>query len=310
MCMTATTETELDSQERMMVGAALARMLVGSVVLSVAMLARGQRPPQRGARARPIAAGARWFAAYTFALNVAERWLDAGTSSLLVNTGPLIIALLSGWLLREGFPRALPAGCVVALAGAGLIALSASEHGSHELFGAGLCIAAAFAYALANVIEKIEPPALAVSGALTVTWMACCTGTVVLLGFAPQTVVELGHASAAALAALAYLSVGPTATAFLLWAYVLSRTSAGRLGATTCAVPAIVVLISWITLGQVPTALAILGGVLCLVGVGISRLLTSSPPLRAGIPSGRLMPRLPGLTLQRGRYFRPSLHVL
>ncbi len=42
----------------------------------------------------------------------------------------------------------------------------------------------------------------------------------------------------------------------------------------------------------------------------LTRNLTSSPPLRMGIPSGRLMPRLPGLTLHRGRYFRLSLHVL
>ncbi|HWD70181.1 MAG TPA: hypothetical protein VG293_08280 [Solirubrobacteraceae bacterium] len=46
---------------------------------------------------------------------------------------------------------------------------------------------------------------------------------------------------------------------------------AGRLGATTYVVPPLVVLISWIWLDQVPPTLAILGGLLCLVGVSIAR---------------------------------------
>ena len=137
------------------------------------MLARRERLPSREALVRAAVAGVLWFGAYMVSLNAAERWVDAGTSSLLVNTGPLFIALLAGWLLHEGFPRALLAGCLVALAGAGLIALSVSGHGSHELLGAGLCIVAALAYALAIVIQK---PALRVTGALPITFSACTAG--------------------------------------------------------------------------------------------------------------------------------------
>jgi len=36
-------------------------------------------------------------------------------------------------------------------------------------------------------------------------------------------------------------------------------------------VPALVVLMSWAILGQSPTALAFLGGALCLAGVAVSR---------------------------------------
>lgn len=247
---------------------ALTRIVIGSVALGVAMLARRQRPPRGRALARAVAAGVLWFGAYMVALNGAERWVDAGTSSLLVNTGPLAIALLAGWLLHEGFPRALLAGCVVALAGTGLIALSVSGHGSHELLGAGLCLVAAFAYALAIVVQK---PALQVAGALPVTWAACTAGAVALLEFVPQSAHELGHASAGTLLAALYLGIGPTAIAFLLWAFVLSKMDAGRLGATTYVVPPLVVLISWIWLGQVPPALAIPGGLLCLAGVAIAR---------------------------------------
>jgi drug/metabolite transporter (DMT)-like permease len=247
---------------------ALTRILIGCLALGVAMLARRERLPSGEALARAAVAGVLWFGAYMLSLNAAERWVDAGTSSLLVNTGPLFIALLAGLLLHEGFPRTLLAGCLVALAGAGLIALSVSGHGSHELLGAGLCIVAALAYALAIVIQK---PALRVTGALPITFAACTAGALVLLEFIPQSAHELAHASTATLLGVLYLGIGPTAVAFLLWAYVLSRTSAGRLGATTYAVPPLVVLISWVALGQVPPVLAIPGGLLCLAGVAIAR---------------------------------------
>jgi drug/metabolite transporter (DMT)-like permease len=247
---------------------ALTRIVIGSAALGIAMLARRERLPQGGALARAVIAGVLWFGIYMVSLNAAERWVDAGTSSLLVNTGPLFIAALAGWLLHEGFPRPLIGGCAVALAGAGLIALSVSGHGSHELIGAGLCVVAAFAYALAVVLQK---PALRVTGALSITWTACTAAVLVLLEFAPQSVHELGHASAGTLLGVVYLGIGPTATAFLLWAYVLSKMDAGRLGATTYVVPPLVVLISWLWLGQVPAALAIPGGLLCLAGVAIAR---------------------------------------
>jgi hypothetical protein len=68
-----------------------------------------------------------------------------------------------------------------------------------------------------------------------------------------------------------YLGVVPTALAFTTWAYALTRTTAGKMGATTYAVPAIVVLMSWAFLGETPRPLAYLGGALCLAGVAVSR---------------------------------------
>ncbi|MEV1295497.1 DMT family transporter [Pseudonocardia sp. NPDC049635] len=51
----------------------------------------------------------------------------------------------------------------------------------------------------------------------------------------------------------------------------MSRTSAGRMGATTYLVPAIVIMLSWMLLGELPSWLALIGGVLCLAGVAVTR---------------------------------------
>jgi drug/metabolite transporter (DMT)-like permease len=70
---------------------------------------------------------------------------------------------------------------------------------------------------------------------------------------------------------MVYLGVFPTALAFTTWAYALARTTASKMGATTYAVPALVVLMSWLALGEVPGLLTLAGGVLCLAGVAVSR---------------------------------------
>jgi drug/metabolite transporter (DMT)-like permease len=94
---------------------------------------------------------------------------------------------------------------------------------------------------------------------------------VVCLPFAGQLVREAADAPLSATLNMVYLGVFPTALAFTTWAYALARTTAGRMGATTYAVPALVVLMSWLALGEVPGALTLVGGALCLAGVGVSR---------------------------------------
>lgn len=82
---------------------------------------------------------------------------------------------------------------------------------------------------------------------------------------------ELGEAGASALGWAVYLGVFPTAVAFTTWAYALSRTTAGRMGATTYLVPPLAVLMGWAILEETPPTLALLGGALCLIGVAVSR---------------------------------------
>jgi drug/metabolite transporter (DMT)-like permease len=70
---------------------------------------------------------------------------------------------------------------------------------------------------------------------------------------------------------MGYLGAFPTAVAFTTWAYALARTDAGRLGATTYLVPPISVLLGWALLSETPPLAALAGGVLCLIGVALSR---------------------------------------
>ena len=255
---------------------ALARLLVGSLVLGAMVAVRREPFPARRDWPGIVACGVLWFGLYNVGLNAAERLVDAGTAAMLVGVGPILIALIAGVVLREGFPRALVLGMLLSFGGLVVIGLSSSGGGGGSVgWGALLCFVAALAYASAVVIQK---PLLARVSALQVTFLACTVGAVACLPFAPALVHEAGHANASAIAWAVYLGALPTAVAFTTWAYALARTSAGRLGVTTYLVPPISVLLGWLILGEVPGWTALVGGALCLSGVAVSRLRLARRP--------------------------------
>jgi drug/metabolite transporter (DMT)-like permease len=246
----------------------LGRLAVGSAILGAFVLGQRVRLPGRREFPLIVVCGVLWFGLYNIALNEAERRVDAGTAAMLVNVGPILIAVLAGFLLHEGFPRTLVLGCAIAFSGAIVIGLATSERGVAAGWGAVLCVAAAALYAGGVVAQK---PLLSRVSALHVTWLACTVGLVVCLPFAPSLLDELGRAGGDSIAWMVYLGVFPTAIGFMTWAYALSRTTAGRMGATTYLVPPLAILMGWAFLGETPVALAFLGGALCLGGVVLAR---------------------------------------
>lgn len=247
---------------------ALGRLLTGALVLGVITLVRRPGWPARAAWPGIVCSGVLWFGGYMVLLNWGEREVDAGTAALLVNIGPILIALLGGGLLGEGLPRPLLAGMAVSFAGAVVVGLAMSGGGRSSLLGVVLCLLSAAAYAGGVVVQK---PALRHAGALQVTTFGCLIGAAACLPFAGVLVSEAARAPLPATLNMLYLGVGPTAVAFTTWAFALARTTAGRMGATTYLVPALVVLMSWLLLDEVPGLLTLAGGALCLVGVAVSR---------------------------------------
>ncbi|WUH96458.1 DMT family transporter [Spirillospora sp. NBC_00431] len=247
---------------------ALGRLLSGTVVLGALWLVRREGLPPKGAWPGIVSAGVLWFGAYMVALNWGEQLVDAGTAALVVNIGPILIALLGGWLLKEGLPPRLLAGMAVSFGGAAVVGLSMSGEGGSSVGGVLLCLFAAVTYASGVVIQK---PALRHASALQFTTFACAIGALACLPFSGQLVSQAADAPAGATLNMVYLGVFPTAIAFTTWGYALARTSAGKMGATTYAAPALVVLMSWLFLGEVPGLVTLAGGLLCLTGVAVSR---------------------------------------
>ena len=77
------------------------------LALGVAASIRREPLPERRDLLRIAAFGVLFLGVYSVTLNAAERRVDAGTAAMLINTGPLLIVVLAGIFLQEGFPRRL-----------------------------------------------------------------------------------------------------------------------------------------------------------------------------------------------------------
>jgi drug/metabolite transporter (DMT)-like permease len=247
---------------------ALARLTVGTLVLGAVVVGRGWVRMTRREWLLVVVFGVAWFGAYNVALNLAEHSLDAGTTAMIVNIGPILIALGAGVFLGEGIPRWLAIGAGVAFVGVVLIGVGTGISGIGSPVGLLWALIAAVTYAIGVLCQK---PVLRRIPGRQVTFLGCAIGAVACLPFLGQLVHDLPRAPVASILGAVYLGAVPTALAFSTWAYALTRMPAGQLGVTTYIVPALVVLFGFLVFHEIPAPLAIVGGVVCLVGVGLSR---------------------------------------
>jgi drug/metabolite transporter (DMT)-like permease len=247
---------------------ALGRSIVSCAALGAVALARREPLPPRRDLLTIAVYGVLWLGVYSVSLNAAERRVDAGTAAMLVNIGPILIAILAGLFLHEGFPPGLFGGMAVAFAGCVLIGVATTESGSRAGLGVALCILAALAYSSAVVVQKAV---LERVSPFQVVWLGCAAATLALLPFAPRLAGDASDARAGAVAWMIYLGAVPTALGFAAWTFALRRTSAGRMGSITYLVPVIAILLGWAMLDERPPWLAVAGGALCLGGVYLAR---------------------------------------
>ncbi len=265
---------------------ALGRLVVGTLALGVLLVVqRSWLRPTRREWGLLLLYGVAWFGAYNVTLNIAEHTLDAGTTAMIVGIGPILIALGAGVMLGEGVPRWLIIGTAVAFAGVVLIGLSTSVFGGGRVDLAGVlwALASAVTYAIGVLAQK---PIVRRIPSVQVTFLGCAIGMLACLPFAGQLAVQAATASPLGWVGMAYLGVVPTALAFTTWGYALARVPAGQLGISTYVVPPLALLAGWLVLGEVPALLAVLGGVLCLTGVGLSRRRPAPPRRASGTASG------------------------
>ena len=242
---------------------ALARLIVAAVVLAPYAVATRMRMPE--ARDLPVIlfAGLLAFAVYHVALNYGEITVSAGAAGVLIATAPVYTALLAAAFLGERLRPLGWAGMAVSFTGAALI--SVDEGGGFTLDpGAFLILLSAVCVSVYFVFQK---PYLAKYGALAFTTYAIWAGTVFVLPYLPGLFSQSLAASAGTTLVLVYLGLFPTALGYVTYAYAMSRMDASVAVSFLYLIPVLAYLIGWAWLGETPTPLSVIGGLLALAGV-------------------------------------------
>lgn len=249
------------------------RLGLASLILLPLFLATGAR-----AEWRPLPPRSRWIAvasgvalACHFASWIASlRLTSVAAAAVLVATSPVFAWLLSSWFLGERPSRRQAAGIVVAVAGAAVIALGDARSGGRSaLLGDALAVTGAWCGAVYFVIGRHLRARLGLVAYITPVYG---TAAVVLAGWAALRGQLAGPFAARDWAVFAALAVGPMLVGHTGMNYALRHMAAWAVGVAALGEPIGAALIAWLlpAIGEPPGAWAILGGAICLAGIGVT----------------------------------------
>jgi drug/metabolite transporter (DMT)-like permease len=242
----------------------LGRLVVASVALvAIAAWARPPVPPRR-LWGRVALCGLLGQAMYQLLNMLGETRVPAGTASILIATAPLFSVLGAAVLLGES-ARGRWAGMLLALAGAVLVGLSNRVGGGSYAL---IVLGAAACQGLYHVLVK--PLSEAVGGFASAAW-SLWAGALFALPAIPWLIGELPSANAASLGALAFLGFVPSAVGYVTWSAALTRAPIAHTTSALYLVPIVALGVSWVWLGERPSALALIGGAIAIAGVVLVR---------------------------------------
>lgn len=209
-----------------------------------------------------------------------DRGLPPGVASVSQQMQAFFTVVLGAAFLRDVPTRRQGIG--MALAFVGLVLIGSTAGSDLKLLGLGLGLAAAFSWAVGNVLVK---RAAHVPVFPLVVWCSLVPPVPALL----VSRVADGHvdlagaflrASWTSLAAAVYLGAFATVIAYAAWGFLLQRHSAAAVAPFALLAPCVGVLSAALLFGEIPGPIRYAGMALILAGLVV-----------AVIPAGRLRPR-------------------
>lgn len=241
----------------------LLRHLIASFCfVPILALTRQRLFPARGDLLGFILMGSVGIGLYHTALNAGELRVSAGATSLIIAGAPAMAALLARLVHGDKLPLLGWLGSLISFLGIAIIVLGDSASLGFDPF-ALLVLLSALCAAIFFVWQKKY---FARYRAIEVTAFATWGATLPMLAFLPGIVPDLESAGGSLLAAL-YLGVLPSATAYSLLAFALSRAPVSLVSVYLYTIPVFALFFSWALLGEVPSLLTILGGLIVVAGI-------------------------------------------
>ncbi|MGR3778535.1 DMT family transporter [Bacillus paramycoides] len=246
----------------------LLRLLIASLILLLFSFIYKLRLPDLKDIPVIFIFGALGFTIYHIALNYGEQNVNAGPASLIVSVTPILTAILASVFMNEKMKLNGWIGGVISLVG--ITFLSLSQGDSIQLnSGVLLILLAAFSESLFFVFQKSY---LKKYGFLPFTIYTIWSGTVCMLIFLPGIYQEIVAAPIETTLSVIYLGVFPTVLPYIALAYITSHAGASEATSSLYLTPVTACFIAWVWLGELPTFVSIIGGIITILGVVIAHL--------------------------------------
>ena len=246
------------------------RYVIASSVMLPIWLYRGRPLPARGDWPVVASLGLFGFCLYNLGINYGERTVNAGTGSMLISCIPVLVILLGVLTGRERVGLLAWLGIGVSMTGVVLTA-AGSEAGLTFNLGSMLILGAAFCAAVQTLISKALTQRYA---AVDVTTWAIWLGTLGLLPFSEDLIRTAGRLSGMGWVHLVFLGMVPAALCYTIWSWVLVKLPITTVMSAVYAIPVFSVLFGWMILGERPSSMTLVGGVVTLAGVAWVQSLT------------------------------------
>lgn len=242
---------------------ALFRLLIGSMALLLFAVLTNMRLPDMKDIPVILLLGFLGFALYHILLNIGEKTVSAGIASLLVTTAPIFSAVLSRLFFGEHFGFSKWIGSIISLLGVSFISLGTGDH-TLSMKGNLFILLAAFTESIYFVFQARYIKKYGFIPFVTFTiWGA----SLPMLVFLPGLWGEFVNASMNSTLSIVYLGLFPTVISYFALAYVTLIVGAAEATISLYVTPALTLVISWMWIGEMPSLISLLGGMVTVSGV-------------------------------------------
>ncbi|PKI22641.1 EamA family transporter [Staphylococcus succinus] len=207
------------------------------------------------------------FTLYHIALSFGEYYVSAGVSSLIVSTTPIFSALLATYFLKEKFSKLAWIGSIIALIGVACIALGNDSKVIAMCIGIALVLIASIGESIYFVFQSSY---FKKYGFIPFTIYTMLAGSLFTFIFLPGAIHDLQYADTNTLLLVLYLGVFPTVIPYFALAYTIYKVGVADATMSLYLTPACALVLSFIMVGEMPTMVAIIGGIVTLIGVSIT----------------------------------------
>ncbi|HFH6525061.1 TPA: DMT family transporter [Staphylococcus aureus] len=207
------------------------------------------------------------FVIYHTALNFGETLISAGISEILVSTTPIFSSALAYIFLKEHFSKWNWLSSLVAFIGISIISISKDDYTTINVLGVFIILLASFSESLYFTFQKkyIEK-----YGFIAFTLYTIMASSPFMLIFIPEIINDIHGATFTSIVSVLYLAIFPTIIPYVLLAYIVKSVGVSDATMSLYLTPIVSLLLSYLLLDELPTTLAIIGGIITLLGVSLS----------------------------------------